>query len=158
MTQATNTTPDTTLVIERLIDAPPDVVFHAFTNPASLEQWWGPHGFATRHWTIDLRVGGAFRYEMYVVDTGEGHWCSGVYSVVEPNTRLTSTAIIEWGEGSNLPDVGEMLIDIQFIPEGPKTRIIATQSRLPDASWVGNATEGWSQQFEKLVAWLPARG
>ncbi len=157
MTQATNANPDTTLVIERLIDAPPDVVFHAFTDPASLEKWWGPHGYATRHWTIDLRVGGAYRYEMYVVESGEGHWCSGIYSVVEPGVRLTSTANIEWDPESDIPELDEMIIDILFLPEGHKTRVIATQSGLPDATWADNATEGWSQQFEKLGAWLQHR-
>ncbi|MGE3797387.1 MAG: SRPBCC domain-containing protein, partial [Thermomicrobiales bacterium] len=120
-------------------------------------QWWGPHGYGTRGWEIDLRVGGKYRYEMYEISSDKGHWVNGIYRVVEPNTRLIATATIEWGEGSNLPDVGEMIQDIQFIAEGDKTRVVATQSNLPDAGWVGNATEGWSQQFEKLGTWLGTR-
>lgn len=150
----TTTTPGATIVIERTFDASPEFLFKAFTDPAMLEQWWGPHQYGTRHWTIDLRVGGVFRYEMYEVASNKGHWCSGVYSVVDPNARLTSTANIEWEPGSNIPEIDEMTIDIQFIPEGSKTRVVATQSNLPDAGWGENASQGWSQQLVKLETLL----
>ncbi|MBX3069089.1 MAG: SRPBCC domain-containing protein [Thermomicrobiales bacterium] len=149
MTQSTINS-DTTLVIERTFDASPAFLFNAFTDPAILEQWWGPHGFATRGWEIDLQVGGAFRYEMYEIASDKGHWVSGIYTAIEPNRRLTTTASIEWGADSELEDVTGMTIDVQFIPEGDKTRIVGTQTGLPAASWVDGATEGWSQQFEKL--------
>ena len=157
MTQQNAIHPDTTLVIERTFDALPEVVFQAFTVPAQLEQWWGPHGYGTRGWEIDLQVGGALRYEMYEVQSDKGHWVSGIYTAIEPNRRLTHTASIEWGADSGMEDVTGMTIDIQFIAEGTGTRVVGTQTGIPDASWVEGATVGWSQQFEKLGAWLAGR-
>ena len=153
MTQTT-TSPGTAIVIERTFDASPEFIFNAFTDPVILDQWWGPHGYHARNWTVDLRVGGAYRYEMHEIATGIGHWCSGTYQVVEPNTRLTFTANIDWDPKSGLPEIDEMVTDIQFFAENGKTRMVASQSNLPDAGWGDSASEGWNQQFEKLEAWL----
>lgn len=45
------------LVISRSIAAPPDLVWRAFTDPAQIAQWWGPHGFTTTITSMDLKPG-----------------------------------------------------------------------------------------------------
>jgi len=72
------------LVIERIFDAPPSLVFKAWTDPQHLVHWFGPRGFTLPSCELDLRPGGAWRSCML---SGEGreHWVRGVFrEIVEP--------------------------------------------------------------------------
>ncbi|MCA9972295.1 MAG: SRPBCC domain-containing protein [Anaerolineales bacterium] len=55
-----NKTVDREIVVTRLLDAPRELVFAAFTEPAHIEQWWAPQG-ATTH-EMDVTPGGSWRY------------------------------------------------------------------------------------------------
>ena len=50
------------LVFERTFDAPRDQVWKAFTDPALIPRWWGPHGTMTTVAEMDVRPGGKWRY------------------------------------------------------------------------------------------------
>ena len=52
----------------RVIDAPRDLVFSAFTDPKHLAQWWGPNGFTTTTQAFDFRLGGVWRFVMHGPD------------------------------------------------------------------------------------------
>ncbi len=51
---------DREIVVTRLIDAPRELVFAAFTEQAHIEQWWAPKGAETHE--MDVRPGGVWRY------------------------------------------------------------------------------------------------
>ncbi len=53
-----------TMILERMIAAPPEVVWDAWMNPQTLPQWWGPEGFSCRTKRIDLRAGGEWVFDM----------------------------------------------------------------------------------------------
>jgi len=55
-------------VITRVIKAPREKVFDVFTNPDHLAQWWGPRGFTTSTFEMDVRPGGRWRYIMHGPD------------------------------------------------------------------------------------------
>lgn len=55
-----NQTTDREIVVERLIDAPRDLVFAAFTEREHIEQWWAPKGSTTHE--MDVTAGGVWRY------------------------------------------------------------------------------------------------
>ena len=55
-------------VTSRVIDAPRERVFRAFSDPAHLAQWWGPKGFTNAFHEFDLRPGGAWRFVMHGPD------------------------------------------------------------------------------------------
>jgi len=59
---------DREIVVSRLIDAPREAVFDAWTDPSHASQWWGPRGFTTTTISHDLRPGGAWRYVMHAAD------------------------------------------------------------------------------------------
>jgi uncharacterized protein YndB with AHSA1/START domain len=50
------------LVFERTFDAPRGQVWKAFTDPALIPRWWGPHGTTTTVVEMDVRPGGKWRY------------------------------------------------------------------------------------------------
>jgi uncharacterized protein YndB with AHSA1/START domain len=56
--------PDLDLTISRVIKAPRSVVWRAWTDPASLEQWWLPAPTRCKVLELDLRPGGAFVTQM----------------------------------------------------------------------------------------------
>src|SRR5918998_2156291 len=56
------------IVISRVIDAPRELVFEAFTAVQHLSQWWGPEGFTTTTRTFEFRVGGVWDFVMHGPD------------------------------------------------------------------------------------------
>ena len=52
------------IVISRVINAPRELVWEAFTDPAQMVKWWGPDGFVIPIHESDVRVGGMRRYTM----------------------------------------------------------------------------------------------
>lgn len=56
---------DRELVTTRVLDAPRERVFSAFSDAGHLAQWWGPQGFRNTFHEFDLRAGGAWRYTMH---------------------------------------------------------------------------------------------
>ncbi len=57
-----------TMVLQRVIKAPRQVVWGAWMNPETLPQWWGPDGFSCRTSRIDLRTGGEWVFDMIAPD------------------------------------------------------------------------------------------
>lgn len=53
------------LVASRVMNAPQEHVFRAWTDPALLTRWWGPHGFTSTFHEFDLRPGGNWRFTFH---------------------------------------------------------------------------------------------
>lgn len=64
------TTPDCEIVSTRIVNAPQQHVFKAWTNPDHLKNWWGPAGFTNTFHEFDLRPGGRWRFTMHGPDKG----------------------------------------------------------------------------------------
>ena len=63
--QLQSSTADREIVITRLINAPRELVYEAWTTPAHIASWWGPDGFTTTVHSMDVREGGIFRLTMH---------------------------------------------------------------------------------------------
>jgi uncharacterized protein YndB with AHSA1/START domain len=88
MTAAPET--DRELVLTREIDAPPEKLFRAWTQPELLKQWFAPLPFTTPHAELDVRPGGSSLIVMRGPD-GTDYPNRGVYLEVVENERLVST-------------------------------------------------------------------
>jgi uncharacterized protein YndB with AHSA1/START domain len=75
------------LEFTRVFDAPRELVFEAWTEPAHLEKWWGPYGFRTESLSKETRVGGEWRLIMHAPD-GTQFRNRVVYENVTPPERL----------------------------------------------------------------------
>ena len=62
--KAASDTADRELIFTRVFDAPRELVFKAWTDPRHLMQWWGPKGFTTSVYEMDVRPGGVWRLTM----------------------------------------------------------------------------------------------
>lgn len=65
-----STTPDCEIVNSRIVNAPRDTVYTAWTDPSHLKNWWGPAGFTNTFNEFDLRPGGKWSFIMHGPDKG----------------------------------------------------------------------------------------
>jgi uncharacterized protein YndB with AHSA1/START domain len=75
------------LVITRVVDAPRELVWKAWTEKDRLSDWWGPKGFKIHVARLDLRAGGVFHYSMQTPD-GKILWGKFTYREIVPPERL----------------------------------------------------------------------
>ena len=86
------------IIINRVIDAPRERVFDAWTNAAALNQWWGPQGFTTTTQSADIRPGGVWQFVMHGPDGMDYPNYMTFEEIVRPE-RLTYTH----GDDANQP-------------------------------------------------------
>jgi uncharacterized protein YndB with AHSA1/START domain len=73
--------------ITRVYDAPVEIVWDAWTDPAQVAQWWGPRGFTLTTHSKDLRPGGHWAYTMHGPD-GTDYQNKTLYFEVEEHAKL----------------------------------------------------------------------
>ena len=147
----------TQLVIERVFDAPRELVYRAFTDPDQLAQWFGPVGWSVPRDSVDLdvRVGGHQRFTM--VNDADAAQTSPVDGTF---TALVENELIEGAEDFlAAPDATEktrmtMRIELRDTEDG-RTHLVLTQGPFT-AEVEGMAREGWISSFTKLDALLAA--
>lgn len=84
-------TTDREILMTRRFQAPPNLLFDAFTKPELVSQWLlGPPGWTMPVCEIDLRVGGAYRYVWRGTD-GTEIGVGGVFLEITPPERLVAT-------------------------------------------------------------------
>ncbi len=148
------------IVIRRVVDAPRERVFEAFTDPKHLAQFWGPKGFTCPACDVDLRVGGEFRMQMRAPD-GSTHPCTGIFREIVPPERIVYTGTADDGHpcGGGLPP--HSLVTMTFADEGGKTRItIHTQLKSAaarEAAIAGGFNQGWNDSIDRLAEHLARR-
>jgi uncharacterized protein YndB with AHSA1/START domain len=76
--------------ITRVFEAPRELVWEAWTDPAQLASWWGKRGWSTEPSTItmDVRPGGVFRLTSVSDEDGSEMFQEGVYREVVAPERL----------------------------------------------------------------------
>lgn len=95
--------PDTDLMLERLLDAPRDMVWRALTTPALMKKWWAPRPFETPEIELDLKPGGIFYTRMVGPDFE--HKGAGCVLEVVDGERLVWTSAL--GPGFRPNDLGD---------------------------------------------------
>lgn len=121
-TPETPSAEDRELVLTRLIDAPREKLYRAWTDPVILKQWFAPAPITTPVAELDVRPGGANLIVMRS-PTGEEYPNRGVYLEVVENEKLVFTdAFTEAWIPSMKPF---MTVTLTFEDEGGKTRYTA---------------------------------
>jgi uncharacterized protein YndB with AHSA1/START domain len=143
------------LVIDRVFDAPRELVYRAFTDPDQLAKWFGPVGFSVPRDSVDINVsvGGYQRFVMVNDDNPE--WSSPVdatFTEVIENELLVGNEEFEGVPG--LQGQTSMYMRLEFHDEdGGKTRLIIRQGPYT-AEMEPMARMGWESSFTKLVPLL----
>ena len=140
---------DDELLIERLFDAPRELVYRVWTKPEHLMKWWGPKTFEPIGIEQDFRVGGAYRYGMKSAE-GREVWKSGVYQEIVPNERIVMT--FKWEDGAWGVD---NLVTVTFLSlASGRTMLRFHQAPFKTVEARDSHTQGWTSLLEKLAAYL----
>jgi uncharacterized protein YndB with AHSA1/START domain len=144
---------DRELVLTRIINAPREKVYRAWTDPELLKQWFAPLPWTTPAAELDVRPGGA---NLIVMRNPEGNEFPnrGVYLEVVENERLVFTdAYTRAWEPSEKPF---MTVIVTFEDEGGKTRYTARARHWTVADCEAHEKmgfhEGWGQCADQLAA------
>jgi uncharacterized protein YndB with AHSA1/START domain len=119
---ASVTTENRELSLTRLIDAPREKVYRAWTDPALLGQWFAPRPWTTARVELDVRPGGANVIVMRGPD-GQEFPNRGVYLEVVKNERLVFTDA--YGDGWEPSQKPFMTVILTFEESRGKTRYTA---------------------------------
>lgn len=152
--------PDRDLVLERMLDLPPERVWAAWTEPDLLVRWFTPAPWRTVECVVDLRPGGRFDTTMQSPE-GDRYPNGGAYLVVEPERLLvfTSTMTEDFRPAppSNGADDLPFTARIELTPTsdgGTHYRAVAIH---PTAELASKHREmgfhdGWGAALDQLVA------
>jgi CTP:molybdopterin cytidylyltransferase MocA/uncharacterized protein YndB with AHSA1/START domain len=140
------------LRIRRVLPAPPQQVFDAFTTPERLAQWWGPRGFTAPAIELDPRPGGRYRILMQPPE-GEAFYLKGVFREVDPPGRLVFG--FEWEDPD--PDDRPNVVTLELRPRGDSTEVELEQRPFATESRRALHRDGWTDAFDRLEALLSGR-
>ena len=152
---AQSATADREIVISRVISAPRELVFEAFTEVRHLSRWWGPEGFTTTTRAFEFRVGGEWDFVMHGPDgTDYQEWIS--WTEIAPPERI---ALLH-GESRGDPNAFESVLT--FAPDGPGGRgtriemrtVFPTGELRDEAVENYHAIEGGQQTLSNLAAYV----
>jgi len=138
------------VIIERVFDAPRELVWKAFNDPDSIPHWWGPKSVTTTVEKMDVRPGGAWRYVQRDPD-GSEYAFNGVYREIDPPNLISRTFTFEGMPGHELIETATF----EDFEEG-KTKVTATvvYADVEDLDGMVNsgmetgATESWERLAE----------
>ena len=145
---ADNATADRELVLTRVVNAPRERVWKAFTDPKEVAVWWGPNGFSNTIHEMEVKVGGVWRFMMHGPD-GVDYPNKIVYTkIVEPERLEYDHS----GDGN--PDLDAFKTSITFEDLGGKTKVTlrtvftSVEERDRQATF---AVEGGNQTLGRLA-------
>ena len=140
---------DRQIVTTRVLNAPRELVFKMWTDPEPIVQWWGPKGFTTTTYSMDVRPGGVWRFVMHGPDGTDYQNQITYLEIVKPE-RL----VYKHGGGEDVEPVN-FETTVTFEEQGGKTRLTmralfpSAQAREHVVKKYG-AIEGASQTMDRL--------
>ncbi len=130
----------------RVIKAPVDKVFRAYSNPNAMAFWLPPYGYLCEIHEMDFKIGGSYKMSFYNFTTQKSHSFGGNYFAIVPNEFIQYSATFD---DPNLP--GEMITSIKFRSVLCGTEINITQEGIPDSIPLEFCYLGWQESLEKLI-------
>ena len=146
-----------TLVLRRLLKAPQERAFKAWTSPEHIQKWMRPEpGMVVPSVLMDLRAGGKFRIQMKNPD-GEYFTAVGEFREVNVPDRLVYTW--DWEKDGGGAEFGEVegktsLITVEFIKRGEQTDFVMTHTRFATLESRDAHAEGWTRALENFATFL----
>lgn len=137
--------PETQLTLTRIIRAPREKVFAAWTTPEQLVKWWGPGPITCPEAQIDLRTGGAYKIANKEQD-GSITWISGTYTEVDPPNKVR----YEWNV--SIVEGPPTLVSVWFHPHPEGTELVIMHERFTDNDVRDMHLQGWGGCVDKLEA------
>lgn len=129
----------------RVLKAPPERVYRAFTTPEAMAKWIPPHGFTCTVHHMEPRVGGTFRMSFTNFTTQQSHSFGGEYVELVPDELLRYT---DRFDDPGLPGVMQVTISLKPVSCGTELNIV--QEGIPDVIPVEMCYLGWQESLTLL--------
>jgi uncharacterized protein YndB with AHSA1/START domain len=153
------------LLITRILDAPLELVWQAWTDCEQVKRWWGPKDYISPKCSLDLRVGGKFLFAMRapVEQGGLDSYTAGVYQKIVPPQLLEFSQYLADKDGNRLDpaEIGmpadfpkEMRTVVGFKAKGEMTELTIRVSGWTEGQMYVYALAGWHQSIDKLAVAL----
>lgn len=158
MNEASNSSAQKPVVIERTYRARLDELWELWTTKAGFESWWGPAGFRVEVHALDARAGGALEYDM-IADAPDAiaamkrmgqplsHNTRGRFGEFKPHERLSLIHVIDFVQGT---EPYETTIEVAFSTLGDRARMVVTTHPHRDPKWTKMSIDGFTSQLTKL--------
>lgn len=150
------------VVVSRVLDAAPGLAWRAWSDPALLQQWWGPEGFTCPRAEVDLRPGGTTFLTMQAPAEWGGasiHTAWHHSAVLEPRRiEFVSTFVDASGARTTpaaagipgaVPAEVPHVVDLEPLPDG-RTRVTVTESGYTDADTSEQSRAGQEECLDKM--------
>lgn len=153
---ASTDTADREIVAVRIFNAPRDLVWKAWTDPQQIVQWWGPNGFTTTTYAMEVKPGGVWRFVMHGPD-GVDYQNKVTFLAVVPPERL----VFKHGGDKDVEPVNHETTVI-FEAQGDKTKLtmrmlfVSAKARQFIVEKYG-AVEGLNQTLGRLGEYVAGR-
>jgi len=135
-----------TVKLHRVLRAPAERVYKAFTDKSALEYWSPPYGFIGTIHEIDVREGGGYRMSFNNFSSGGSHTFTVKYLELVPNGRIRHPAQFD---DPNLP--GEMVVTVELKTVVCGTELRIVQEGIPAVIPVEMCYLGWQESLEQLA-------
>ena len=135
-----------TIRLHRVLNAPPERVYRAFTDAEALAKWLPPHGFTAKVHEFDARVGGGYRMSFTNFTTGSSHFFRAEYTELVLNERVVHT---DRFEDPNLPGLMTVTVTLKKVSCGTELNI--TQEGVPDVIPAEGCYLGWQESLAQLA-------
>jgi uncharacterized protein YndB with AHSA1/START domain len=150
------------LLVTRIIDAPIDLVWKAWTDPEYVMRWWGPKYYSSPRCKIDLRVGGKYVFCMRspMDQGGQDSYTGAVYKKIVPMERLEFTQGLTDEDGNTIdpaqagmpPDFPkELHTSVVFKAKGDMTELTITEHDWTVGQMFVFSLAGLHQSIDKLA-------
>jgi len=150
------------LVVTRILDAPLEMVWRAWTVPEHVMRWWGPKHYTSPTCKIDLREGGTYVFCMRAPQEqgGQDMYTAGVYQKIVPMERLEFTQGLSDKDGNRIdpaqvgmpPDFpAEIRTTIVFKAKGDMTELTITEHDWPVGNMYVYSLAGMHQSIDKMA-------
>ncbi|KKS96429.1 MAG: hypothetical protein UV73_C0010G0014 [Candidatus Gottesmanbacteria bacterium GW2011_GWA2_43_14] len=160
------------IVITKIIDAPREMVWKAWTDPETAKKWWGPKDFTAPSIKIDLREGGKYIFAMRGPKGSEWDkdmYSAGVYKEIVPHEKLVVTDYFSdefgnkqdpanFGQDPDFPE--ESTVTVLFQELGKDNTKLSITYQKPQSEEQFRAMEksgmidGWNSSLDKLAGAL----
>lgn len=134
-----------TVKLHRVLTAPSEKVFRAFSNADAFSTWLPPYGFICKVHQMEFREKGTYKMSFTNFSTGNGHSFGGEFLEIKPGELLKYT---DRFDDPNLP--GEMITTVRLTQVSCGTELHIVQEGIPDAIPLEMCYLGWQESLEKL--------
>ena len=138
--------PGHTIRLHRVLRAPPERVYRAFTTAAALAKWLPPDGFTATVHEMDARVGGRFRMSFTNFTTQQSHAFGGEYLELLPNEKLRYTDVFD---DPTLPGQITVTVTLQAVSCGTELNVV--QEGVPEVIPAEMCYLGWQESLTLLA-------